>query len=52
MRFMSNAFIPTWDKDMELVIQENIVRCVSMCAMNTFAFAPTKEAAKMFSNQL
>lgn len=51
-RFMNNAFIPTWDEGMRQAIQENIMECISMLKVNSFAFAPVKEAAEEFSNQI
>ena len=47
-RFMSNAFIPTWDSSMQQTVQENILKCVSMLKMNAYDFAPTQEAARVF----
>lgn len=52
IRFMSNAFVPTWDGGMQLAVQENILKCISTLKVNLFSFAPTREAAEMFLNQL
>lgn len=52
IRFMSNAFVPTWDGGMQQAVQENILKCISMLKVNLFSFAPTQEAAEMFLNQL
>ena len=51
-RFMDNAFIPTWDKDLQLITQENIVKCISVLQVNSFSFAPVREAAEMFFDQI
>lgn len=47
-QFMSNCFMPTWDKDMQKAVQTNIVNCISSIKVNEFAFAPTREAAALF----
>ena len=47
-RFMSNAFVPTWDADMQQAIQDNILKCISMVKVNAYDFAPTQEAAEVF----
>ena len=52
LRILDNAFVPTWDKRMQQAIQENTLKCVSMLKVNAFSFAPVKEAAEMFFNQL
>lgn len=51
-RFMSNAFVPDWDKDMLQAVQENILKCVSVLKMNAFDFAPTQEAAELFLKKI
>lgn len=51
-RFMSNAFVPTWDGGMERAVQENIMKCISALRVNAFAFAPTREAAQMFCDSM
>lgn len=51
-RFMSNAFIPTWDRDMQQSAQENILKCVSALKVNAFGFTPTEEAAATLFDQL
>ena len=50
--FMDNSFIPTWDNRIKQRVQENILKCVSMLKVNEFSFAPTSEAAEIFSEQL
>ena len=47
-QFMSNCFIPTWDKNMQKAIQTNIVNCISSMKVNGYAFAPTRKAAALF----
>lgn len=51
-RFMSNTFVPTWDGAMSRAVQETILKAVSALKTNSFAFAPTREAAELFSSQL
>ncbi len=51
-RFMSNAFIPDWDKDMLQAVQENILKCMSMVNVNAYDFAPTQEAAELFLKKI
>lgn len=51
-RFMSNVFIPTWDETMKEAVQSNVMKCISALQVNSFAFAPTEEAAEMFVKQL
>ena len=51
-RFMSNAFIPTGDHGMQQAVQENIMKCLSGMSTNTYAFAPTKEAAEAFCKHI
>lgn len=50
--FMNNVFVPTWDRELQQIVQENIMRCISFLKVNTFSFAPTRDAAEMFSNHL
>ena len=52
MQFMSNAFVPTWNADLQQVVQNNILRCISAVKVNGYAFAPTQEAAEMFARNL
>lgn len=47
-RFMSNAFVPSWNQPMKQAVQGNIMRCIDSLKVNSYAFAPTKEAAEMF----
>ena len=51
-RFMSNAFIPSWDEGMRRAVQENIMKCVSMLKVNAYDFAPVQEAAEMFLKKM
>ena len=51
-RFMSNAFIPEWDKDMLQAVQENILKCVSVLKVNAYDFAPTQEAAELILKKI
>ncbi len=48
VRFMSNAFVPTWDSSMQEAVQDNILKCISMLKINSFDFEPTKDAADIF----
>lgn len=51
-RFMSNTFVPYWDKDMLQAVQENILKCVSMMNVNAYDFAPTQKAAELFLKKI
>lgn len=51
-QFMGNAFIPTWDDEMQQKVQKNILRCLSLLKVNTYAFAPTQIAAEEFLKQV
>lgn len=51
-RFMSNAFVPDWDKRLQQAVQENILRCMSVLKVNAYDFAPTKEAAETFLRRI
>lgn len=48
LRFMNNAFVPSWDGCLQRAVQENVMRCISSLKMNAFAFTPTREAAELF----
>ncbi len=50
-QFMSNAFIPTWDRQMQESVQENILKSISLVDVNGYAFAPTREAAETFAGK-
>ena len=52
MRFMSNAFIPTWDKKIQQAIQKNITNCICHLKLNAFSFAPTRDAVEVFYNNM
>ncbi len=47
-RLLSNTFVPPWDEEKALAVQQNALRAVASVPMNRFAFAPTREAAEMF----
>ena len=51
-RFMSNIFVPIWDEKMTLVMKRNVMRCISVVPIHSFAFAPTREAAEMLFSHL
>lgn len=48
-QFMDNCFIPTWDREMQKSIQTNVVNCIGSVRVNAYAFAPTREAADLFT---
>ena len=52
VRFMNNAFVPDWDGDIVQKIQENIYNCINLIPINAFAFAPEKQAADVFIQNL
>lgn len=47
-RFMSNAFVPTWDNSIQQEVQDNILKCLGLLKVSSYAFAPTQEAAETF----
>ena len=47
-RFMTNCFIPTWDREKQEAIQSSILRCMEGLQMNAYEFAPTRQAAEQF----
>ncbi len=47
-RLLSNVFVPTWDGERSLAVQQSALRAVASVPMSVFAFAPTGEAAEMF----
>lgn len=51
-RFMSNAFVPTWDECVQQAVQASIVKCISALNVNMFTFAPTREAAELFCQSI
>ena len=52
IRFLNNAFIPSWDSELESAVQNNIIRCISGLKVDQYFFAPVREAAEMFFEQL
>lgn len=51
-QFLNNVFVPTWDQNSQQAVQENILKCIPKLKVNAYDFAPTREAAEMFMNQL
>lgn len=51
-QFMSNCFVPAWDKDLREAVRENILKCIGMVKVNEYAFAPTQEAAETFLTRI
>lgn len=51
-RFLNNVFVPSWDPALERAVQDNAARCISCVGVNSFSFAPEREAAEMFYSQL
>ncbi len=52
IRFMSNAFVPTWDNVMQQTVQDSILKCISLVKVNEYNFAPTQAAAEEFLKQV
>lgn len=46
-QFMNNSFVPTWNAELQRVVQNNILKCISAVKVNGYAFAPTQEAAEL-----
>lgn len=52
MNFLGNAFVPSFDRQMQQKVQENIIRIIPEVAVSSFAFAPTGEAADLFAKMI
>lgn len=48
VQFLNNSFVPAWDSEMERIVQNNIINCISKVNVNSFSFAPTRDAAEVF----
>ena len=51
-RFMSNTFVPTWDKVLQQTIQSNVLKIVSIIPTYLFGFAPNPKAAEDFMKHI
>ncbi len=51
-QFMSNTFVPDWDRKMTQTVQGNILKCINMLKVNAYDFAPTQDAAEMFLEKI
>lgn len=51
-QFMNNSFIPNWNVEMLHAVQGNVMKCISSIELNTFSFAPNREAAKAFFDHI
>ena len=51
-RFMSNTFVPTWNRVLQQTIQNNVLKIVSIIPTDLFGFAPNPRAAEDFMNHL
>lgn len=51
-RFMSNTFVPTWERSMQEAVQESVLRCVETLKINAYDFAPTQIAAELFLQRM
>ena len=51
-QFMNNSFVPDWKVDAPQAVQGNIMRCISSLEINTFSFAPNRDAAKVFFDHI
>lgn len=52
IQLMNNAYIPTWDKQAQQSIQDNILKSIALVKVNGYAFAPTREAAETFVGKI
>lgn len=52
IQLMNNAFIPTWDRQAQQSIQDNILKSIALVNVNGYAFAPTREAAETFVGKI
>lgn len=50
MKFLTNAFLPTYDRMLEQTVRENIFRMMPEVSISSFAFPPTGEAANTFAD--
>ena len=49
IRFLSNSYVPQWDRDVQRTIQNNILQIIPLIRASSFAFAPDQRAAEMFA---
>ncbi len=49
---LNNAFVPSFDAQLQQAIQNNIVRMLPYVRLSSFAFAPTEEAARFFRSMI
>lgn len=49
---LCNTFVPTWDGELQGAVQANVIKLLSHVKVNSFSFAPEKEAADLVFNQL
>ena len=49
---MNNAFVPSFDSQLQQAVQDNIVRMCPRVRISSFAFAPTEEAARLFLDMI
>ena len=52
LQFLNNSFIPIWDEEMKLAVQENIMKCIAKLTVDAFSFAPERNAAEMLCHQI
>lgn len=49
---MNNAFVPSFDKQLQQDVQNSILKLMSFVKISNFAFAPTEEATKVFIDMI
>lgn len=49
---MRNSFVPVFDRQMSLAVQQNILRIQSAVKISEFSFTPTKDAAELFLSKV
>jgi len=51
-RLMNNTFVPVWDNKMSIAVKDTIMGVASLLNVSVFSFAPNKEAADLFREQV
>ncbi len=52
LNFLKNAFVPSFDRQLEQAVQENIIQMLTKIPASSYAFTPTSEAAIVFQDMI
>ena len=50
-RFLSNSFVPAWDRELQRTVQDRILEILPLVRVNGYDFRPDKSASDMFFGQ-